>query len=446
MQWYLGQDKCMQSKFYSFDLLHVPRSGNAHADSLAMLATSSVQDLPRVILVEDLYKPLRIGDTVQINQIRAGPSWMDSVIQFLKDDILPEEKVETDKIQRKATSYWLSEDDKLYKRSFSGPYLLCVHPKQTESLLEEMHEGICGSHTGGRFLAHRAFTQGYWWSNMQKEALEYVRKCDQCQRFAPSIHQPGRILNPLFSPWPFAQWGLNIVGPFPKAVGNKRYLLVGIDYFTKWVEAEPLAKIRDVDVKRFVWKNIVTRFGVPHVLISDNGLQFDSKMFRKYYGELGIINRYSTPVYPQGNGQTEAVNKVIVSGLEKRLDDAKGKWVEELPHVLWMYRTTPHRSTGETPFSLTYGAKAVIPLETGFPTTRTSSFNPKDNDKQLTRNLDLIEERRQNAMVQLAYYQQKLKQGYDVNVKLRPLTPGDLVLRKVMGTAKNPAWGKLWPN
>ena len=185
-------------------------------------------------------------------------------------------------------------------------------------------------------------------------------------------------------------------------MGNKKYLLVGTDYFTKWVEAEPLANIRDVDAKRFVWKNIVTWFGV--VLISDNGLQFDSKMFRKYCGELGITNRYSTPAYPQGNGQTEAVNKVIVSGLKKRLDDAKGKWVKELPHVLWTCRTTPRRSTGETPFSLTYGAEAVIPLETSFPTTRTSSFNPKDNDEQLARNLDLIEEKRADAMVQLAYY------------------------------------------
>ena len=140
------------------------------------------------------------------------------------------------------------------------------------------------------------------------------------------------------------------------------------------------------------------------MLISDNGLQFDSKMFSKYCGELEITNRYSTLVYPQGNGQAEVVNKVILSGLKKRLDDAKGKWVEELPHVLWTYRTTPCRSIREAPFSMTYGAKAVIPLETGFPTTRTSSFNPKDNDEQLTRNLDLIEEKRENAMVQLAYY------------------------------------------
>ena len=160
---------------------------------------------------------------------------------------------------------------------------------------------------------------------MQREALKYVRKCDQYQRLTPSIHQPGGILNPLSSSWPFAQWGLDIVGPFLKAVENKKYLLVGTDYFTKWVEVEPLANIRDVDAKRFIWKNIVTQFGVPHVLISDNGLQFDSKMFRKYCGEQGIINRYSTPAYPQGNGQAEVVNKVIVSRLKKRLDDAKGK-------------------------------------------------------------------------------------------------------------------------
>ena len=95
---------------------------------------------------------------------------------------------------------------------------------------------------------------------------------------------------------------------------------------------------------------------------------------------------------------------------------------------------------------MTYGAEAVIPLEFGFPTTRTSSFNPKDNDEQLTRNLDLIKEKRENAMAQLAYYQQKLKQSYDVNVKLRPLAPGDLVLRKVVSAAKNPTWGKLGPN
>ena len=180
----------------------------------------------------------------------------------------------------------------------------------------------------------------------------------------------------------------------PKAAGNKRWLLVGIDYFTKWVKTELLASIRDMDAKSFIWKIIVTRFGIPSTLILDNGFQFDSKAFRRYCCDLGITNRYSTPVYLQGNRQVKAVNKVIVNGLKKRLNEAKGKWVEKLSHVLWTYQTTPHRSTEETPFSMTYGTEAVFPLKTKFPTLRTSSFTLSNNDELLGKSQDLIEERR----------------------------------------------------
>ena len=223
--------------------------------------------------MEDLYKPTATkGDVVHTHHVRVGPSWMNLLVLFLKEDTLPDDKTKADKIRRNASQFWLSEDQKLYKRSFSRPYLLCVHLEASELILEELHEGICGNHTGGQSLAHRAITQGYWWPNMQREAHEYVKKCDQCQRFALNIHQPGGTLNPLSSPWPFAQWGLDIIGPFPKVAGNQRFLVVGTNYFTKWVEAEPLANIRDVDIKRFVWKNIVTWFRIPYSLILDNGL------------------------------------------------------------------------------------------------------------------------------------------------------------------------------
>ena len=142
----------------------------------------------------------------------------------------------------------------------------------------------------------------------------------------------------------------------------------------------------------------------------------------------------------------EAVNKVIVNGLKKRLDDAKRRWVKELPHVLWTYRTTPRRLTRETPFAMTYGAEVVIPLEANFPMLWMKSFSPDSNDELLGKNLDLIDERREKAMIQLAYYHQKLKQGYDANVKFRPLALGELVLRKVVAATKNPSWGKLGPN
>ena len=171
MQEYLSQIRRIQTKFEFFDLLYIPRNGNTHADSLATLATSSAQDLPRIILVENLCTPTLIEkDLLQVHQIKLGPSWMDPILLFLEREILPEEKSETEKVRRKAPRYWMSEDKKLYKRSFSGPYLLCVYLDASESLLEELHERVYESHTRGRSLSHWVITQGYWWPGMQKEA------------------------------------------------------------------------------------------------------------------------------------------------------------------------------------------------------------------------------------------------------------------------------------
>ncbi|XP_075641931.1 uncharacterized protein LOC142613455 [Castanea sativa] len=206
MQDYLNQVRNLQLGFEPFTLQHIPRSRNMHVDSLATLATSLVQSLPWVILVEDLHKPVEIkNQSVLIHQTRVGPYWMDLIMLFLKDDIMPKEKGEADKVWKKTPRFWLFEDQKLYKRSFSRPYLLCVHPEAVDPLLKELHEGICGSHTRGRSLSHRALTQGYWWSSMQKGAQEYVRRYDQCQKYVRNIHQPGGVLNFLSSPWPFAQ-------------------------------------------------------------------------------------------------------------------------------------------------------------------------------------------------------------------------------------------------
>ena len=133
---------------------------------------------------------------------------------------------------------------------------------------------------------------------MHKDAVEYVWKCEQCQKHAPLIHQPVGSLNPISNPLPFAQWGLDIIGLFPWATGNRRFVLIAVNYFTKWAKVEALANIQDVDVKKFMWKNIVTRFEVPESLVYDNGLQFDSKTFHKFCSDLGLKNRYSTLTYP----------------------------------------------------------------------------------------------------------------------------------------------------
>ena len=126
------------------------------------------------------------------------------------------------------------------------------------------------------------------------------------------------------SPWPFAQWGIDIVGPLPLGKGQVKFLLVTIDYFTKWVEAEALAMITEARIQNFVWKNIICRFKIPLTIISDNGRQFDSQGFRDFCSGLGIKNQFSSPGHPQANGQTEVTNRTLLRIIKTKLDDAKG--------------------------------------------------------------------------------------------------------------------------
>ena len=136
------------------------------------------------------------------------------------------------------------------------------------------------------------------------------------------------------APWPFAQWGLDIMGSFPMALRQLKFLVVGIDYFTKWVEAEPLATITEKSIRTFVWRNIIYRYGILRVLVYDNGKQFDNIAFRDFCSELGIKKHYSSPAYPQANGQVEVTNWTLLKIIKTQLEGAKDIWPDELPSVL----------------------------------------------------------------------------------------------------------------
>jgi len=189
----------------------------------------------------------------------------------------------------------------------------------------------------------------------------------------------------------------------------------------------------------------VTRVGVPESLVSDNGLQFDSKTFHEFCDSLGITNQYSTPLYPLSNSQAETTDKAIMNGLKRRLEGTKGRWADELPSVLWAYRTTSRRSTGETPFFLTYGAEVVIPTEVNLCNARVSRFSLVENSKLMMKQLNMLEEHRESATIWLAEYQQKLARRYNKDVRKREFGAGDLVLQKVVGNTRDVNAGKLTP-
>ena len=169
------------------------------------------------------------------------------MISYLRARVLPEEKGTARKLKVQASRFVLIKGV-LYERGFSRPYLRCLCQGEADYVMREVHEGICENHSGARSLVHKLIRAGYYWPTMMKDAQAYVQSCDKCQRFSNFIRQPSEELTPMTAPWPFAQWGLDIMGPFPTAIWQLKFLVVGIDYFTKWVEAEALATITEKNI------------------------------------------------------------------------------------------------------------------------------------------------------------------------------------------------------
>ena len=328
MKKYFEKVLLLVKKFKEANFVQIPREENVEADALVKeaSATGAMDEFDEVQYVLSI-------DLLEVQQIEDRKNWMTPIISYLKEGKLPEWKDEARKL-RVRTARYLLIDEVLYKRGFSQPYLRCLTSDEVNYVLREIHEGACGNHSGARSFIHKVVRAGYYWPTVKADAKDYVKVCDQCQRFSNVPRQPLEYLTPMMAPWPFAQWGLDILGPFPVGIRHMKFLVVGIDYFTKWVEAEPLANITQQNVKNFVWKNIVCRFGVPKVLLSDNGRQFDNTLFRDFCAHFGIQNHYSSPAHPQANGQAEVANRSLLKLIKTQLEGVKRVWSDELPGVL----------------------------------------------------------------------------------------------------------------
>ncbi|KAK7382390.1 hypothetical protein VNO80_01241 [Phaseolus coccineus] len=265
---------------------------------------------------------------------------------------------------------------------------------------------------------------------MREDCVRYAQRCKKCQEHADWHQAPPEELRSLHSRWPFHTWGIDILGPFPLAVRQMKYLVVAIEYFTKWIEAEPVAQITAHKVQHFIWKNIACRFGIPRHLVSDNGTQFASQQLGKLCLELGIKQVFASVEHPQTNGQVESANRVLLRGLKRRLEKAKGAWAEEVPRIVWAYHTTPQSTTKETPFSLVYGSDAMIPVEIQESSPRFQNFVAEESNEERRVNLDLLDEAREEARIKSEALKRRVERQYRSKLRPRQFQVADLVMRR----------------
>ncbi|GLT26301.1 hypothetical protein SLA2020_013820 [Shorea laevis] len=249
-----------------------------------------------------------------------------------------------------------------------------------------------------------------------------MKRCLKCQFFTHLTHQPAEKLTNLMAPWPFASWGLDLLGPFVKAVGGITHLIVGVNYFIKWVEAQPLSSLTFKKVEDFIFSSIIYRYEIPNQIIFDNGTQFNCASFKDFCSSYGIKLQFTSVYHPKSNGMVELVNKAILERIKLRLEQHKARWADKLNNVLWAYRTTSRIATStiflfdlfscsfiiffnssilanmcKTPYNLAFGIKVVIPIEIRVPSFMVTHFDEGRNGQLLWENLNLLAEVREEA-------------------------------------------------
>jgi hypothetical protein len=208
-------------------------------------------------------------------------------------------------------------EGELYKHGVCSPLLKCLSRTEGKELIKEIHAGLCGSHIGSRPLLGKIFRQGFYWPKAALDAADLVQKCENCQKCARDQKQPSSLTQLIQPTWPLQRWGLDLLGPLPPAQDNLRYVVVAVEYFSKWIEAKPLATITSVTVQKFFSQNIVCRFGVPKAITVDNGTQFDAEAFKEFCDQIGTKIHFASVRHTESNGLVERANGIIMTGIMK---------------------------------------------------------------------------------------------------------------------------------
>jgi transposase InsO family protein len=422
----------------------VDRRKNEEADALARIGSKRLQPPPGVVLDILSHPSVRAPRELDIAEPPAPDSalvalavdsidWTEPYISYLESQALPMDETKARAIVRRCKSFTIINNE-LYKRSVSGVFQRCVAMAEGRNILRDIHAGDCGHHAGARSIVAKAFRHGFYWPTAHEDAIALVRSCAGCQKHASQSHMPGSALKTIPLTWPFAVWGMDMVGKFKTAPGGYTHLLVAVDKFTKWVEAKPIKKCDGKTATKFL-RELIYRYGYPHSIITDNGTNFAKGEMADFCEEKGIRLDLASVAHPESNGQAERANQSILHGLKPRLvvplERAAGCWAEELSSVLWGIRTTPNRSTGFTPFFLVYGAEAVMPTDIAYDSPRVANYAEEDNERARQDDIDLLDEARDLALSRTAIYQQDLRRYHSRRVRSRSFQVGDLVLRLI---------------
>ncbi|WRX13925.1 Integrase [Theobroma cacao] len=439
----------LSKQFKEISFNHLPREENQIADALATLAAMFKIKEAADVRPFDLEVREVSAHCLNVEEEVDGKPWYHDIMQYIKHQTYPENVTDNDKrtLRRLAMGFFLS-GEVLYKKSRDQVLLRCVDVAEANKIMKEVHEGTCGAHANGHMLARQIMRAGYYWLTLESDCINFARKCHKCQVYADRIHAPPAPLHVFTAPWPFSMWGMDVIGLItPKASNGHRFILVAIDYFTKWVEAASYANVTQKVVCKFIQKEIICRYGLPERIITDNASNLNGAMVKDVCTKFKIKHHNSTTYRPKMNGAVEAANKNIKKIVEKMTEVYKD-WHEKLPFALHAYRTSVRTSTGATPYSLVYGAEAVLPVEVEIPSLRVL-METELEDAEWVRSryeqLNLIEEKRLAALCHGQMYQRRMMRAYEKKVHPRQFREGELVLKRILPNQTD-FRGKWMPN